>query len=447
MKSKISVFLTIVLVAALVAGGYILVLLHEREMPQIALAEKVGYIGLEKEIGVVLTDAKSGIRSYTVTIEQNGAGKELATETFPRQGYYRQAGAARIEKSIRIEAQSLGMKEGPADLLVTVQDFSFWNFLEGNTATERFPVVIDTSQPKIRLIDLPRYITGGGSSIVIYQVNEAVSHHGAIINGNFYAGVPYSPKDELKFAVLIALPQETEAITEMYLSATDQAGNTGKVPFSMVFRRNRPTRDQIALGDSFFASKIPEFMGFYPEITGNSDLERFLYVNGQMRRDNEAKIKEITSVATPERFWKGILGRLPRASKRAGFAEYRTYLYNQNKVDDQVHLGIDLASVRHAPVPAANSGKVVFADYLGIYGSMVIIDHGWGLYTLYSHLSQIKVAEGDMVAMDQEIGNTGNTGMAGGDHLHFSVLVNGVFVNPLEWWDEQWVQLNILSFI
>ena len=113
------------------------------------------------------------------------------------------------------------------------------------------------------------------------------------------------------------------------------------------------------------------------------------------------------------------------------------------EIDQQVHLGIDLASTRQADIKAANRGNVVFADYLGIYGNTIILDHGQGIFSLYSHLSQISVAVGELIDKGVVIGLSGNSGMAGGDHLHFSILVNGIFVTPLEWWDQQWLQLNI----
>ncbi|MCK5340049.1 MAG: M23 family metallopeptidase, partial [Desulfobulbaceae bacterium] len=163
---------------------------------------------------------------------------------------------------------------------------------------------------------------------------------------------------------------------------------------------------------------------------------------------NNAKIREIcSSNSLPDRLWDGRFSRLPRSSRRAGFADHRSYYYQGRKIDHQVHLGIDLASVRNAEVSAANSGKVAFAEYLGIYGNVVILDHGQGVFSLYSHLSQIKVAVGDMVDPNSVIGLTGTSGMAGGDHLHFGMLVNGVFVNPLEWWDSHWLKLNILVFL
>jgi murein DD-endopeptidase MepM/ murein hydrolase activator NlpD len=119
------------------------------------------------------------------------------------------------------------------------------------------------------------------------------------------------------------------------------------------------------------------------------------------------------------------------------------YVYRGEVVDEQTHLGIDLASVARAQVPAANAGHVVYADWLGIYGQVVIIDHGLGLQTLYAHLSQIQVQQGDRVTKGQIIGRTGSTGLAGGDHLHFGMVISGVPVNPVEWWDASWLSNNI----
>ncbi len=125
------------------------------------------------------------------------------------------------------------------------------------------------------------------------------------------------------------------------------------------------------------------------------------------------------------------------------FGDERTYLYDKQKIDTQTHLGYDLASLRHSPVVAANTGKVVLAENLGIYGNCVIIDHGLGLFSLYGHLSSISAQEGGVVKKGEEIGRTGDTGLAGGDHLHFSMMLYGIHVNPIEWWDGKWLKDHI----
>ena len=175
--------------------------------------------------------------------------------------------------------------------------------------------------------------------------------------------------------------------------------------------------------------------------------DKFLFINQQLRERNKAVIDQLMQKSDTALHWNGTFVRLPKSATRSGFGDRRTYQYQGKTIDHQTHLGIDLASIRMSPVPAANSGKVVFAENLGIYGYLVIIDHGYGLFSMYAHLSSFNVQIGQMVEKGNIIGNTGNTGLAGGDHLHYSVLVSGTFVDPLEWWDASWIHNNITSKI
>ena len=137
--------------------------------------------------------------------------------------------------------------------------------------------------------------------------------------------------------------------------------------------------------------------------------------------------------------WRGPFQRMARAASAATFADHRIYMYGDREVDRQVHLGIDLASIPGAGVIAANAGRVMYAGYLGIYGNCVIVDHGMGVQTLYAHLSTMDVERGDSVRGGEAIGRSGMTGLAGGDHVHFTTLLAGRPVNPVEWWDPHWI--------
>jgi len=446
-KNKLSVVLLLCVLVLLAAAGVALFLLNERELPEVTVQSDVEYIGLQKAIDLTVADRKSGIRSLEVYLQQGDKKAELLNESFPRAGYFNAAGPNTLKRTINVDTASLGLRDGRADLVVKARDFSFWNFMQGNERTDSRAVMIDTVKPQVRILESPRYIKAGGASIVLFEINEPVASEGAVINGHFYGGFPVSKKNTQVFGALLGLEYTTDKITEMFAVATDRAGNVGEANFSMVLKPMRPRQDRINIDDAFLDSKIPEFTQHVPELPGNDALAKYLYVNNELRKQDNEKIVQITSVVTPERLWDGAFGRLPRSSPKAGFADERTYFYQGREIDHQVHLGIDLASTRNAPIPAANKGRVAFADYNGIYGNMIILDHGWGLFSLYSHLSQIEVKVGDLIEKGGEIGRTGNTGMAGGDHLHFSILVNGVFVNPIEWWDEHWLQVNILNFI
>ena len=169
----------------------------------------------------------------------------------------------------------------------------------------------------------------------------------------------------------------------------------------------------------------------------------FIAVNKKLRAENEKRITEVTSKATPSMLWKGAFRQLSNSKVEANFADQRTYLYNKEPIDTAYHLGYDLSVTKRYPVEAANSGTAVFVDDLGIYGNTVILDHGLGLFTLYSHLSSFDVKTGDAVKAQQIIGKTGETGLAAGDHLHYGIYLHGVAVLPVEWWDPKWIEDNI----
>lgn len=188
---------------------------------------------------------------------------------------------------------------------------------------------------------------------------------------------------------------------------------------------------------------VPKIMARVPSFEDRGDLvKNYVAINSEMRKDNNQKIASLADETRPEFMWSRPFVQMS-AQAVSKFADRRTYLHDGERIDQQDHLGFDLASTRRAPIPAANRGAVVFAGYLGIYGNTVIVDHGYGLMSLYSHLSEMSVEEGDVVERAQTIGRTGATGLALGDHLHFTMLLHGLPVTPLEWWDGHWIEDRI----
>lgn len=443
-RSPLPLILVFLVVVVLIAGAA--VKLYERGKPQISIVGEITRFGSSAEMSVSLHDDKSGIRKVDVTLIQEGKSVQLFSKSFQREGIIFPSGPKKVEETFAVHAGELGLKDGAAEVSVTVRDFSWSDWMKGNRVTMTFPVVLDTRPPVIRVVDSPQYIKTGSAGVVVYKINEPVENHGVLINGFFHRGFPLPQKGEGTYGACIGLPYDADKIEQAVVEATDKAGNTGKSPFGMIVRKVRYKHDRIDISDGFLNMKLPEFAAYYPDLPG-TPVEQYLYVNGTIRRENYQRVREACRSSAPERLWKGRFKRMPRSSRRAGFADYRTYYYHGREIDKQVHLGVDLASVRHADVPAANNGIVVFAEYLGIYGNTVILDHGQGVFSLYSHLSQINVAKGDELQKGDTLGLTGMSGMAGGDHLHFSMLINGIFVNPVEWWDLNWLELNILNYL
>lgn len=417
----------------------------EMEKPQVVLNGDSSHLGLTRQVSLVASDAKSGLRSIEVALVQENKKALLLERTYPRAGYLSGGGPKKIEETIEITPKALGFKDGAGELVVTVADFSWWNWLRGNVTVHSSVITIDTKPPVISVTDSPRYIKGGGAGVVVYRVSEPAGRHGVLVNDIFYPGFSLPKRGEGVYGACMGLPHDIAALEKAFVVAADQAGNEAKAPFTMNLHVRKIVSDKITIGDEFLSAKLPEFATYYPELSG-TPVEQYIKVNNDIRQANYKKIQEVCAKFQSERLWNGRFGRM-EGSPRAGYADHRTYLYNGEKIDEQVHLGVDIASLQHANVEAANRGLVVFAEYLGIYGNTVILDHGQGIFSLYSHLSQIEVPVGTMVEKGTVVGLTGTTGMAGGDHLHFSILVNGIFVDPIEWWDEEWLKLHMLSIL
>jgi murein DD-endopeptidase MepM/ murein hydrolase activator NlpD len=241
-----------------------------------------------------------------------------------------------------------------------------------------------------------------------------------------------------------ALLHDQDVKTPITLFARDEAGNEAKAMFvDRVFPKTFK-KSRIEVDDRFFQRVLPEILTHSPELgmalPDGDLLPAFVRVNSELRRLNAERIVALTRATSPALLFKGAFTQLGNSQVEAGFADHRTYVYGGKEIDQQVHLGFDLAVTARIPVLAANDGTVLNASWLGIYGNCVIIDHGMGISTLYGHLSSLDVKVGDTVVKGQVLGRSGTTGLAGGDHLHFTLLVGGHPVNPVDWWDPHWIQ-------
>lgn len=437
------VILTVIALLMIGAGvaGYIL---FESEPPQLSVNQQVIFLGERVELPVNAADHGSGLSLVMMEIEQNDLRKQLFHRTFQRKAWFSQAGPTKFKEKAVIDISKTEFKDGEATLIITARDFSLAGMLKGNETVMEIAVEIDIKAPRVSIEHAQRNIRQGGTGIVIYTVSEPVPIHGVQLDDFFFPGFPISQGGN-RFIAYIALPWDSDRPQVSEVVARDRAGNRGKRTFKINLRKIRYQDDNMYVTDSFLNQKLPEFEERFPELSG-SPLEKYLFINREIRRRNAATVMEVCQNPIPERLWEDRFMRMAGANK-AGFGDQRTYYYNGKVIDHQVHLGVDLASTKNAPVGAANTGKVIFAEYLGIYGYTVIIDHGQGVFSLYSHLSRIDTEVNTMLNKNDLLGHTGISGMTGGDHLHFSMIIHGVFVTHLEWWDQSWLNTNIKAFI
>jgi murein DD-endopeptidase MepM/ murein hydrolase activator NlpD len=405
----------------------------DRRGPEIALEPSAEAVNLERELTVTATDT-SGIRSLEVSIVQNGKGGVVDAKTTTGK-------PSTVE--ITFDLSGTDLDDGPFTISASAVDGSIHDFGKGNANQADFDLVLDSRPPNIAVQSGAHNLNQGGSGLIAYTVSDDAVKSGVSVGERFFPG--YEQETGAHLAFFAFAYDMTLQEFEPVLIAVDKAGNSAEAGFRHHANARKFRRDTINIPPRFLETKMPRFRDDFPDTETNLDL--FIKVNRELRESNRAYHHELAGETSPRPLWSGTFMRLPNSARMAGFGDRRTYFYDGEKIDEQRHLGVDLASVKADKVPAANSGDVVFAGDFGIYGKTVVIDHGLGLMTLYGHLRQINVAEGDTVEKGEIIGRTGATGLAGGDHLHFGTYVSGVPVNPVEWWDPHWIEVNVADRI
>jgi murein DD-endopeptidase MepM/ murein hydrolase activator NlpD len=437
----------VICLIVLLPVAWIVAVKFEGKKPTILIEKPFPYIGMVQSLSVTVSDPQSGVRKIWIGLLKDGAETVLLKKDLPSAGIIMGGKDLKTSFTINIEPKSMGITDGKAMLRMAATDYSWRNWLRGNTAYLEKEVIIDTKPPDVEILSRIHNISQGGSGVVIYKLSEPCDKSGVVVGENFFPGYSGYFKDKNLFMAFFALNYQQGPGTRIFVKATDFAGNDAKAGFPYYIKKRSYKKVSIHISDRFLNMKMPEFnIGESPD--SNTPLvDKFLKVNRELRTSNSEKLLEIASDPTKKLYWNNSFLRFPNSARESSFADHRKYIYKNHVIDQQVHLGIDLASVAHSPIPAANNGKIIFTGYLGIYGKTVIIDHGFGLFSTYSHLSGFNVKEGQVVSRGEIIGHTGSTGLAGGDHLHFAMLVHNTFVDPVEWWDATWIKNNITGKI
>jgi hypothetical protein len=451
MKKTLASILILITASVIV---YAFFYLFEGKAPVVDTALPSGYLKKEQELSFTLHDPKTGLQQVMVTLSQQGKETVLIDKQYESSGFLNIFSSSKTLTDffkIPIDALKYGITDGELTLSITASDNSLWGWGKGNISHIEKKMVYDSKPPEIHVLSEQHNIERGGSGLILYKVFEDHIKTGVQVGDDFFPGNPGLFENKNIYACFFALSYLQGPGTKISLVAEDMAGNITRKSFYHHIRDKQYKTDILNISDEFLEQKMPEFdLGDREgEFQGQENplVKKFLYINGDLRKENEVQVFSLTSASEPIKYWDGIFLRLSGSERKAGFADHRIYQYNGSEIDRAVHLGIDLASTARSPVYAANKGKVLSTQPIGIYGNTVIVDHGFGLCSLYSHLSEITVQEGDRVEKETQIGLTGLSGMAAGDHLHFSMMVGHVFVNPIEWWDDSWIKNNIISKI
>ena len=442
--------LGLLLVVAVAAAG-VYVVAGRGAPPRITIEQPDRFVGQAGTLEVTAVAPNAGLKALAITLEQNGHSYPLFTLNGAQAASVTRVGQDQLRVSRPLGKQSVPeLQSGPARIVVTAARPAFLNLRTlTSTASKDFQVRLEP--PRIAVLSTKHYVNLGGSEMVVYRATPADVASGVRVGDVEYPGFPAAgagvqgPDPSLKLA-FFALLHDQALDTPIVAFARDEAGNQTKASFVDNVFPKPFKKSRIEIDDKFMNRVVPEILEHAPELkmgppaeSSPEMLAAFLRINGELRRINTQQIAALAAKTSPERLWHDTFVQLGNSQVEASFADHRTYLYQGKEVDQQTHLGFDLAVTAHVPVAAANSGTVLNASWLGIYGNCVIIDHGMGVQSLYGHLMSFDVKAGDTVTRGQTIGRSDSTGLAGGDHLHFTLLVGGQMVNPVEWWDAHWI--------
>jgi hypothetical protein len=411
--------------------------MFEKNAPEIKV-DLESYWNLKKPLGIEMSD-ESGIIAYKVTLISKEGSQELQ---------YEQLMTPQNKISLKVEPpRSVHIiKDKNIRIVIQAKDVSKWNYFRGNSAVKELDLVIDKKRPQLSVMSNSYSISKGGAALVIFKADDENMDE-LYIEGN--NNKRFKPQTFLKngyYISLIAWPI-IDTNFKATVVATDKAGNMAKahVPLYLI---DKPYKvSTITISDSFLQGKIADLAEEFDETQGvQNPIEQFKLINETVRFKNEKLIYELSSKVRDEvvsDFHINKMYPLRNGQVVAHFGDHRKYYYKEEYISESYHMGLDLASNAMAPIKPQNAGEVVYSDYNGLYGNMPMLYHGLGLYTIYGHCSSIAVSTGDVISRGETIANTGTSGYAMGDHLHFGILVQGIEVRPQEWMDEQWIRLNV----
>jgi murein DD-endopeptidase MepM/ murein hydrolase activator NlpD len=419
--------------------------------PVIAITKPDKVVGQNGSVDVTADAPNARFTKLSIAIEQNGKSIPLfALAGVPAEGVTQVSRSElRISRAIG-KAAVPTLVSGPARIVVTASRPSLLNLTTlTSTATKDFQVRLEP--PRIAVLSTHHYVNHGGSEMVVYKATPADITSGVRVGDVEYPGFPASgagvtgADPSLKVA-FFALLYDQPLNAPIVAFAKDDGGNEVKATFVDNVFEKPFKKSRIEIDDKFINRVVPDILEHSPELKMTAPAQdspemvaAFVRINSELRKINTDEIAAFATKTSPNKLWEGPFTQLGNSKVEASFADHRTYIYKGKEIDQQTHLGFDLAVTEHVPVLAANDGVVLNASWLGIYGNCVIIDHGLGVQSLYGHLMSFDVKVGDKVTRGQTLGRSDSTGLAGGDHLHFTMLVGGRMVNPVEWWDAHWM--------
>lgn len=424
------------------------------EGPTIEVRQPGAFIGQASTLDMTVRTPNASAATVTVVLEQGGNSYPVFASdpgSPPANGGGDAADRLLVMRPLGNRAVP-ELTSGPARLVIRAARPVLYGLRDVESTVTR-DLQVRLEPPRVAVLSTFHFVNHGGSEFAVFRVTPEDTQSGIRVGDREYPSFPASGAgitgDPALRVAFFALLYDQPTSTRIDVFARDAAGNQVVVPLDYrVFPKAYKT-SRIEIDDRFLGRVVPAISSTSPDehIPTDDLLAGFLKINRDLRQQNNQYVRELAKKTASALTFMDAFQQLGNSAVQAQFADSRTYTYKGKEIDQQVHLGFDLATTAHAPISAAQRGVVIHADDLGIYGNCVVIDHGLGVQSLYGHLSSIGVRVGDNVEKGQEIGRSGQTGLAGGDHLHFTTLVGGEQVTPVDWWSTQWMQDRVLRKI
>lgn len=420
--------------------------LRQGPVPTLVIESERPAVGPTARVTARFTEPRRGLGKVRLELQQGERVEVLAERSFTRPG---PLGGARTDETV-LEAHIGKLHQGwlgEGEVVVRAVADRAAGFLRSPApAVAETRLAVRLHPPRLGVLSKQHYVRQGGVGAVVVQTEPDGVRSGVRAGAREFRSFPLPGGSPGQAFVIYGVAWEGVTAADVRVFAEDAAGNRTEQAFIDLFKPVARRPGLIEIDDAFLQRVVPPIVAQTPGLDASGTiLDQYLRINGTLRRTVLAQIGEACATSEEHFLWNGPFLQMPNSARKAGFAELRTYRYQGRAVDTQTHLGLDLASTSHADVPAANRGRVILAGWLGLYGNAVLLDHGFGVATLYGHLSEVAVKPGDMVEKGQPVGRSGTTGLAGGDHLHLEVFVQGLSVDPAEWLDAHWIQDNLAS--
>ncbi len=437
----------------------------ENEPPTLTVIQAPSGLGIEKQkIIIDVGDRGAGLDEVIVRATARGVNRTIFQKRYD---------LLENSKSDHIEIEISGNSKDrnknsifpftTGKIEVKVFDKSYWS----NTTEASWDYLVDVTPPRVAAYTTQHNGTQGGVELVVYRAEDKnLSESGVRVRDIFFKGYPvadygeeYSKAKNAYFA-FYAIPLDFNPAKDVVrLYAKDKGNNYTEMRFKYNTRRVAKPKRDINVTATFlnkaeeifqqnYVNEKQKFADAGISITDDTNLpisQKFDLLTFDYQKYLNTVLNKLSQNSLHTKNWDNAFTQ-PLGTITGVYGETKTFLHDGQTLGTLINNGFEFALPNGTDVYPQASGVVLYTGKMGIYGNVVIVDHGLGICTLYGYLSEILISpDGEMIDTKTVIGKSGNTGLTNSDRLYVAVLNQGYAVSPTEWWDRNWINNHIIN--